>query len=926
MAAAPSLVPAAPAVQLLVTGADLRLQSAGPSQGDPRLVAESVLASFPGVNVPLHLLQGLVAEDAALRSRAALDGDPLAGCCLQSIQEPSGDLHVYFPTGCNGAQLGGARCWRDAGGKWRVAQHENANVDAEMVKMTAVAMMEGQSSREFDGEDGDSDKGGEEEVEEIGEGSGGSDDHSSEGRRESAVHRGGVAQSSSDSIREAERAAIGSQRVVHSLRTSLSGHYALTGPLDQPIKQVAWNPYFPGTEAAIVLDDGSVHFLRFRRGTSAGLLEAAHVPVASAEDMFTGSQAGVAAAMKNAPGLWPAAGWWHCEYGGHPETLLVASQRHVLLVNVKDGLGVRRLVDAAGLHAFSLSRSPRERFWSLATSSPLVGGSGFHFAVADASHVMLFDVRQPQAAMLQWEHLMDEPPQLLFILRHADGYTIVAASLVSGRVSCFSYTSIRPEGAVDVSSKHLQKGPALLIASPTSSLKRLLEAPGNQVLEGPDSVAKQRLAGVALAPSASSVAILRLSSSRGRLVIQEFVAHLEGHGLRRGLSKQTDYSDPCAKLKMDNVTEALQDLARASSFPTRAQQEFPSVVGCISHALTTTRPPSALVKKRKAGNLDLATRGLTQPQLEARLQRVLEDMKEPVTLRELVVQLHLEQLPPSLRSCTVALPTDYSNLGQHWHQLGYSPANIEAELQRLDGAVPEPRDATMAKPQAKADLQWRVHRGIQSITREIRTADGSDDQLRASHGSDVPQGLPLAVMLELAERLIDLRAAAASSPCFEDILQREAELANALRQCLKELPSEAGRLSKRQQLSDGASDRQRLAAAASRLLLNRLVVASASSPGPDWRSLARSPRCWTPMSETEERLLWPHATIVLPHEFELRRRLAAIAPPNKEPDGDGKVVPLEEDCVGEEVALAELQNAWLDWQGLPAPTQLELQL
>eukprot|EP00850_Spirogloea_muscicola_P000955 SM000003S11200 [mRNA] locus=s3:1511191:1517658:+ [translate_table: standard] len=915
----PSLAPAAPPVQLLVTGADLRPPSAGPSQGgDPRLVAESVLASLPGVNVPLHLLQGLVAEDAALRSRAALDGNPLAGCCLQSIQAPSGDLHVYFPTGRNGAQLGGARCWRDACGNWRAAQNENANVDTELVEVAAVAMKEGRSSREFNGGDGDSDEGGEEEVEESGEGSSGSDDNGSEGRKGSAVHQGGVAQSSGDSAGEAAgtpvpmtppiwraKAASGSQRVVHPLRTSPPGHYVLTGPLDQPIKQVAWNPYFPGTEAAIVLDDGSLHLLRFRRGTSTGLLEAAHVPVASTEDMCTGSQVGVAAAAENASGLLPAAqGWWRCEYGGHPKTLLVASQRHVYLVNVKDGLGgssIRCLVDAAGLHAFSLLRSPRERFWSLATSSPVVGGNGFHFAVADASHVMLFDVRQPQAAMLQWEHFMDEPPQLLFILRHADGHMIVAASLVSGRVSCFPYTSSRPEGAVDVLSKHLQKGPAVLIVSPTSTVERFLETPGNRVLEGPDSMAKQRLAGVALAPSASNVAILRLSSTRGRLVIQDFVAYLEGHGLRRSHSKQTDYSNPCANLKMDKVTEALQ-----------------------GHALTTTRPPSALARKRKAGNLDHTTGGLTQPQLEARFQQVLEDTKEPVTLRELVVQLHLEQLPPSLRSCTVALPTDYSNFVQHWHRLGYSPANIEAELQRLNGVVPEPRDATMGNPQAKADLQRRVHRSFQSITRETRTADGTNDQSRASHGSHVPQGIPLAVMLELAEILRDLRAAAASSPCFEDILQREAELANALRLCLKELPSEAGRLSKRQQLSDGASNRHLVSAAASRLLLNQLVIAC--SPGPAWGSFASSQRCWTPMSETEERLLWPHATIVLPHGIELWRRVAASALPNEEPSGDGNVVPLEEDCVDEEVALAELQNAWLAWQALPAPTQLEPQL
>eukprot|EP00850_Spirogloea_muscicola_P007212 SM000036S13256 [mRNA] locus=s36:164774:170704:- [translate_table: standard] len=817
-------------------------------------------------------------------------------------------------------------------------------------------MKEGESSRELNGGDGDSDDGGEEDVEESGEGSGSSSDNGSEGRKESAVHQGGVVQSSGDSVGEAAeppllrtppvwsaKTASGSQRVVQPLRTSPPGHYALTGPLDQPIKQlaavagdgksasltttliaartlstikvfrlspkeagseielivdarfsrcpchVAWNPYFPGTETAFVLDDGSLHLLRFRRGTSAGLLEAAHIPVASAEDMCIGSQAGVAASVENASGLLPAAqGWWHCEYGGHSKTLLVASQRHVYLVNVKDGLGVRCLVDAARLHAFSLSWSPRERLWSLATSSPLVGGSGFHFAVADASHVMLFDVRQPQAAMLQWEHFMDEPPQLLFILRHADGYMIVAASLVSGRVSCFPYTSIRPEGAVDVSSKHLQKGPAVLIASPTSTVDRLLEAPGNQVLEGPESMAKQRLAGVALAPSASSVAILRLSSSRGRLVTQEFVAALEAHKIRRGLSKQTDCIDACAQLKMDKVTEALQDLARASSFPTRPQQEFPT------------------------------------SKLEARLQQVLEDVKEPVTLRELVVQLHLEQLPPSLRSCTVALPKDYSNLAQHWHRLGYSPANMEAELQRLDGVVPEPRDATMGKPHAKADLQRRIHCSIRSITRETTTADGNDDQSRASHGSNVPQELPLAVMLELGEVLSDVRAAAASSPGFEDILQREAELADALGRCLKELPSEAGRSSKRQQLSAGASDRHQMSAAASRLLLNQLVIAC--SVGPNWGSLASSPRCWTPRSETEERLLWPHATIVLPHGIELLCRLAALALPNEEPGGDGNVVPLEEDCVDEEVALAELHHAWLSGQALPTPTQLEPRL
>ncbi|CAM6093766.1 unnamed protein product [Calypogeia fissa] len=166
--------------------------------------------------------------------------------------------------------------------------------------------------------------------------------------------------------------------------------------------------------------------------------------------------------------------WWCCEFGWLPHTLLVVTSWEVFLVDLmehnstldssgktkvdaktcKRGIDLLANVGASEHSRFCLSKSGKEHI--VAFGRDFSDGM-YEFSVATEHHVILFDTRQPQTPILQWEHGMrHDPPSLLIMCPLSalqsfhgkedpkdiqNGRVILAVSFGSGDIQVFCYGS-----------------------------------------------------------------------------------------------------------------------------------------------------------------------------------------------------------------------------------------------------------------------------------------------------------------------------------------------------------------------------------------------------------------------------------------------------------------------------------------------------
>lgn len=148
--------------------------------------------------------------------------------------------------------------------------------------------------------------------------------------------------------------------------------------------------------------------------------------------------------------------WWHCEYGWHPRTLLVAGWNEIQLVDFRTKKGkssdyssVLAKANLAG-SLYCNCPSRKDRFVAFARADYDM----FQFAVASKQHVLLFDSRQPLTPILQWEHGLKQSPAYLQMCRLSElrtsigheykwasdsGYAILATSFKAGEIRVFCY-------------------------------------------------------------------------------------------------------------------------------------------------------------------------------------------------------------------------------------------------------------------------------------------------------------------------------------------------------------------------------------------------------------------------------------------------------------------------------------------------------
>lgn len=229
---------------------------------------------------------------------------------------------------------------------------------------------------------------------------------------------------------------------------------------------VAWNPHLLG-EAAVILENGDVNFFDLRSQKYCGATSILRMEdyigkeVSSHFDQTLYPKDKRRKKRGQRPGSvdaeYPlfAKKWWSCEYAWHPKNLVVAGHTEIRLIDLRQKLGsicVSSIRCATGFSSYCNQMQRTERFTALTRANY---DGMFQFAVASTNHLMLYDIRQPNTPLLQWEHRMKhEPPGLLQMYCISDlcsstldtlntplvaGRVILACAYRSGEIHAFCY-------------------------------------------------------------------------------------------------------------------------------------------------------------------------------------------------------------------------------------------------------------------------------------------------------------------------------------------------------------------------------------------------------------------------------------------------------------------------------------------------------
>ena len=95
---------------------------------------------------------------------------------------------------------------------------------------------------------------------------------------------------------------------------------------------------------------------------------------------------------------------WTCEYAWHPRNLIVAGNKKLFLVDLRQKHGSKRFCSciadscAPGLSSYCNQHWRNECFTSISRADY---DGMYQFAAASTNHVLLYDIRQPKTPLLQ---------------------------------------------------------------------------------------------------------------------------------------------------------------------------------------------------------------------------------------------------------------------------------------------------------------------------------------------------------------------------------------------------------------------------------------------------------------------------------------------------------------------------------------------
>ncbi|KAL6867450.1 hypothetical protein ACP4OV_015474 [Aristida adscensionis] len=142
--------------------------------------------------------------------------------------------------------------------------------------------------------------------------------------------------------------------------------------------------------------------------------------------------------------------WLSCDYGAQPWTVIVASSKSIILVDLRFGdHGERRVLARVGMPGL-FETDPFagvDQYLAFCRA----GYDHFHFSVVTERYLMLLDVRKPLSPVLAWRHGLDSPDNVAMFrlselrpsMEHEwasnAGFAIVVGSFLSGEFSLFCY-------------------------------------------------------------------------------------------------------------------------------------------------------------------------------------------------------------------------------------------------------------------------------------------------------------------------------------------------------------------------------------------------------------------------------------------------------------------------------------------------------
>lgn len=396
------------------------------------------LGGFRESFIPYDVLDQFVAEDMHMKHTNSLNSKQIFGNRLQGLKCRDGTVQLFFPDGVNKSQIGSVFCSGKENKPWSICKQMP---DAHGTNVLERCLFPISSSVHHPIL----------ELTVIGRDPLISDD-STEGfllaRTAYAVHW----------FRAETREGF-----------PMLSHLAVAN-FKKGVSHACWNPHLP-EESAVILENGE---LRLFDISSCG--EALNCPVKlsgrslplelaklrSSDKIFSSKRV---ARKKFWQGISELdfqniedskESWWHCEYGWHPRTLLVAGWNEVRLVDFRtkkeQSSDYSSVLAKANLEGSLYCNCPsrKDRFVAFARADYDM----FQFAVATKQHVLLFDSRQPLTPILQWEHGLKQSPGYLQMFRLSElrtsirneykwasdsGYAILATSFRSGEIRVFCY-------------------------------------------------------------------------------------------------------------------------------------------------------------------------------------------------------------------------------------------------------------------------------------------------------------------------------------------------------------------------------------------------------------------------------------------------------------------------------------------------------
>jgi hypothetical protein len=241
--------------------------------------------------------------------------------------------------------------------------------------------------------------------------------------------------------------------------------------------------------------------------------------------------------------------WLSCAYGAQPWTVIVASTKAVLSVDLRFAdRGEYRVLAKVGVPGLFETEpfDMIEHYLAFCKA----GFDDFHMSVVTERHLILLDVRQPSTPVLSWQHGLDSPNHVAMFrlseLRPSEeyewasdsGFAILVGSFWNGEFSLFCYGP-KEQGCPDSSHLYAWDNPSRLSLTgqhcgcSNGIMKEIFSTPAS----GHGGYASQHVANSIVGyyvlpvdllisgPTVASFALIRLTAG-GKLEMQQYRADL----------------------------------------------------------------------------------------------------------------------------------------------------------------------------------------------------------------------------------------------------------------------------------------------------------------------------------------------------------------------------------------------------------------